>query len=389
MKNLVVSAVLLLACHPLCAETIRLDWLERQVTPPPVLSNLTGDPADLGLAGARLSVADIATTGKFLKIDWDLHETIVAPEDDFLTAAKKTLAEGAKVLIVRAPAADLLALADLPEARGALIFNTAAPDQKLRDEDCRANVLHTIPSLAMRSDALAQLLLKKGWGHLALITGPQPEDRAFAEALKASLTKFGLALAGEKDWPLTSDMRRSGAAEVPLFTQDLPDHDVLLVADERGDFARYIPFNTWLPRPVAGSEGLSAKGWTEVVEDYGAAQLQDRFRVAASRPMQDEDFAAWVAVAAISDARTRAGKADPETLRSFLLSDKARIAAFLGQPVSFRPWDGQMRQPMPLVTDRAVVAMAPLEGFLHAENELDTLGTDRPETHCTAFGATP
>ena len=40
-------------------------------------------------------------------------------------------------------------------------------------------------------------------------------------------------------------------------------------------------------------------------------------------------------------------------------------------------------------TDRAVVAMAPLEGFLHAENELDTLGTDRPETLCKAFGANP
>lgn len=389
MKNLVASAALMLACAPLGAETIRLDWLERQIEAPPVLSNLAGDPADLGLGGARLSLADIATTGKFLKIDWQLHETIVAPEEDFLTAAKKTLSEGARVLIVRAPAADLLALADLPEARGALIFNTAAPEPQLRAEDCRANVLHTLPTTAMRTDALAQQLRAKRWTDLALITGPQLEDKAFAAALKASLTKFGLTLAGEKDWPLSADMRRSGAAEVPLFTQDLPEHDVLLVADERGDFARYIPFNTWAPRPVAGSEGLSAKGWTEVVEDYGAAQLQLRFREAAGRPMQDEDFSAWVAIAAISDARTRAGTADPETLRSFLISDKARIAAFLGQPVSFRPWDGQMRQPMPLVTERAVVAMAPLEGFLHQTNELDTLGTDRPETLCKAFGANP
>jgi len=389
MHTRLLTLVLMIACGPAAAEVVRLDWLERQVTPPPVLSNLAADPADLGLAGARLSVTDIATTGKFLKIDWQLHETVVAPEADFLSAARKTLAEGAQVLVVRAPAADLLALADLPEARGALIFNTAAPEPQLRGSDCRANVLHAIPSTDMRTDALAQLLLQKRWGNLALVTGPQPEDKAFAEALKASLTKFGLALAGEKDWPLTADMRRSGAAEVPLFTQDLPDHDVLLVADERGDFARYIPYNTWLPRPVAGSEGLTAKGWTEVVEDYGAAQLQVRFRQAAGRPMQDEDFAAWVAIAAISDARTRAGKADPATLRSFLISDKARIAAFLGQPVSFRDWDGQMRQPLPLVTERAVVAMAPLEGFLHQANELDTLGTDRPETLCKAFGANP
>ncbi|ETD81464.1 branched-chain amino acid ABC transporter substrate-binding protein [Rhodobacter capsulatus B6] len=389
MHKAFLTAMALMAGGPAAAETVRLDWLQHQVTPPVVLSNLAGDPADLGLAGARLSLADIATTGKFLKIDWALHETVVPPEADFLAAAQRLLAAGARVLIVRAPAADLLALADLPEAQGALIFNTAAPEPRLRAEDCRANVLHTLPSTAMRTDALAQQLRAKRWESLALITGPQPEDKAFAAALKASLTKFGLTLAGEKDWPLSADMRRSGAAEVPLFTQDLPEHDLLLVADERGDFARYIPFNTWLPRPVAGSEGLSAKGWTEVVEDYGAAQLQLRFRSAASRPMQDADFAAWAAIAAISDARTRTGTADPAALRSFLLSDKARIAAFLGQPVSFRPWDGQMRQPMPLVTERAVVAMAPLEGFLHQTNELDTLGSDRPETLCKAFGATP
>ena len=41
-----------------------------------------------------------------------------------------------------------------------------------------------------------------------------------------------------------------------MFTQDLRDHDVLLVADEVGDFGRYVLYNTWQPRPVAGSEGL-------------------------------------------------------------------------------------------------------------------------------------
>ena len=385
MQRFFMTLALGLAFAPAQAETIRLDWLERQVLAPPVLSNLAGDPPDLGLAGARLSVADIATTGKFLNIDWELHETIVPPDAEFLAAAQQALDAGAKLLIVRAPAADLLALADLAQAQGALIFNTAAPDTDLRGANCRANVLHAIPSTAMRTDALAQMLLAKNWRKLALVTGPQPEDRAYADALKASLAKFGLGLAGEKDWPLTSDMRRSGAAEVPLFTQDLPEHDILLLADERGDFARYIPYNTWLPRPVAGSEGLQALGWSEVVEDFGAAQVQLRFRQAAGRAMQAEDFAAWGAVAAISDARTRAGSADPATIRSFLISDKARIAAFLGRPVSFRAWDGQMRQPIPLVTDGAVIALAPLEGFLHAQNELDTLGADRPETLCTAF----
>ena len=67
------------------------------------------------------------------------------------------------------------------------------------------------------------------------------------------MSKFGLTIAAEKAWSFDADMRRVASEEVPAFTQDLPEHDLLLVADERGDFARYIPYNTWVPRPVAGS----------------------------------------------------------------------------------------------------------------------------------------
>lgn len=386
MRSFLMMAAVALACAPAWAEPMRIDWLERQVVPPPVLSNMRADPDDLGRAGAELSLADIATTGKFTGQDYDLAQTIVAPDADFLAAARAVLAAGARVLIVRAPAPDLLALADLPQAQDALIFNTAAPETALRGGDCRSNVLHSLPSVAMRTDALAQFLVTRRWTRLALVTGPQPEDRAFAEALRASLTKFGLALAGAKDWPFEADMRRAAAAEVPLFTQDLPEHDVLLVADERGDFARYMAYNTWLPRPLAGSEGAVPEGWSGVVEQNGAAQLQNRFRARWGREMRAPDYAAWAAVAAVGDAVTRTGSHDPAALRAYLLSDKARIAGFLGRPLSFRPWDGQMRQPIPIVTGRAVIAQAPFEGFLHAVNELDSLGPDRPETDCHAFG---
>lgn len=370
------------------AAPVRIDLIDRQVVPPPILSNLIAPPDDLGDAGARLGVADIATTGRFTGHDYTLHETIVPPEADFLAAARATLADGARLLVVKAPKADLLALADLPEAQDALIFNTADPDDALRGADCRANLLHTTPSLAMRADALAQFALKKQWTRLALVHGPHPEDLAFADAIRAALVKFGIKLAGEKAWTFDADMRRVAAAEIPLFLQDLPEHDMLVVADERGDYGRYIAYNTWLPRPLAGSEGIMPKGWSGVVENWGAAQLQGRFREAADREMRPEDFAAWTAVAAIGEAVTRTGGADPADMRAFMTSDKFRLAAFLGTPLSFRPWDGQLRQPVPLVTERAVVGTAPLEGFLHERSELDTLGRDLPDTECTRFGET-
>ena len=59
-------------------------------------------------------------------------------------AAREALASS-RVLFVDAPAEGLLAVADLPEAQGALIFNVASGERRLRDADCRANVLHTIP----------------------------------------------------------------------------------------------------------------------------------------------------------------------------------------------------------------------------------------------------
>lgn len=395
MRQFLIAAAVTVCAVSLCAvgaagaETLRIDWLERQVTPPPVLTNMQSIPKTLGLDGARLSLADISTTGKFTGMDYRLVETVVPPEGAFLPAARAALADGARVLVVRAPAEDLLALADLPEARDVLIFNTAAPEGRLRGTDCRANVLHSLPSQAMRTDALAQFLVMKRWTKLALLAGRHPDDIGYAEALKGSLKKFGLKLLAEKNWDIDASMRRAASAEVPLFTQDLPDHDLLLIADEIGDFSRYVAYNTWRARPLAGSEGAMPLGWSGVVEQNGAAQLQNRFREANAREMTDDDFAAWVAVASIGDAVLRAKALEPQAIRAHLISPKARIAAFLGRPVSYRDWDGQMRQPIPVVTERAVIALTPLEGFLHATNELDTLGTDRPETQCKAFGEAP
>lgn len=385
-KRLAIIGAAMTACATSAAALeVRIDMVERQVVPPPILSNLIAPPEDLALAGARLGLSDIAATGRFMGDDFTLTETRIAPGDDLRPAIEALLAKGARLILVKAPAEDMLALADLAAADGAVIFNVSDPSETLRGAECRANVLHTTPSLAMRTDALAQFALKKRWTRLALLQGPNPEDAAFADALRASLTKFGLSLAAEKAWAFDADMRRVASEELPAFTQDLPDHDLLLVADERGDFGRYIPYNTWVPRPVAGSEGIMPLGFSGVVENWGAAQLQTRFRDLSGREMQATDFAAWAAAAAIGEAVTRTRSADPDVLHDYLLSDGFRLAGFLGTPLSFRAWDGQMRQPIPLVTERAVVVTAPLEGFLHEFSELDTLGQDRPGTSCTAF----
>ncbi|MEP2892725.1 ABC transporter substrate-binding protein [Tateyamaria sp.] len=371
--------------QPAQADTeLSVGYLKVEVPRPATLSNLDEVPENLGLAGVETGLQDNLTTGKFLKQTYTLSTNIVVSEDDPVATAKKMLAQS-PYLILDAPADVLLQIADLTEAKDALIFNATAADVVLRDKDCRANVLHSQPSYAMRTDALAQLLVKKRWSDLVMIEGTYPQDAAYAAALRRSLTKYGLKLSDSKIWDANADMRRTASQEIPLFTQDFGDYDALLLADEVQDFGRFVLYNTWHARPVVGSEGLSALTWSPVIEQWGAAQLQNRFRDEHARSMRGADYAAWAAMRTLGEAVTRTNKTDVATLRAYILSDAFELAGFKGRPLTYRTWNGQLRQPIALAHPRALVAQAPLEGFLHQTNEMDSLGLDHPESTCEAF----
>ncbi len=383
-----LCAALAVCAMPMAAVAETMDitvtWLRHVEPERPVLSNLDPIPEDRGRAGAALGLEDNQTTGRFLGQTYRL-DIVEVPKDTDPTAAATAALAVSPFLILDATAESLLKIADLPQAQSAVLFNSSASDVALRAGSCRANLFHTLPSDAMKADALMQFARLKRWEDLAMIQGAAPRDTVWAEALRASATKFGMKLGDGKLWEFDADMRRNAAQEVPLFTQDLPDHDLLLVADVANDFARYIAYNTWEPRPIAGSEGLIPTAWSPVVEQWGAAQLHSRFTDLAARDMTARDYAAWAAMRAIGEAVTRTKSTDPATLRAYMLSDEFELAGFKGRPQSFRSWNGQMRQPIPLVTRSAVVAQAPLPGYLHQRTELDTLGIDAPEATCTAF----
>lgn len=247
---------------PLCAETtLNIGYLRVEQPLPPTLSNLDPIPDDNGLAGAQTGLADNLTTGKFLGQKYELTVTEVFEGEDPLAAARNLLSSS-PYLVIDAGPEDIVAIADLAEAEGAILFNTSAGDLALRDGECRRNLLHTLASDAMRTDALAQMLVKKRWEDLVMITGTHAADTSYAEAMRRSLTKFGLSLEAEKEWVFDADMRRNASQEVPLFTQDFGDYDALIIADEVHDFGRYVLYNTWQARPVVGSEGLSSVGWS-------------------------------------------------------------------------------------------------------------------------------
>jgi ABC transporter substrate binding protein (PQQ-dependent alcohol dehydrogenase system) len=373
----------------LCAEpqAVRIGWLSQAVKRALPLTYLDQPPEDEGIQGARLGIADDNTTGNFTGQSFELVERVVPEDGDVLASFRDLVASGVRLVVTDLAAPELLSLADLPEAATATIFDTAASDDRLRGKDCRANLLHLLPSRAMLADALVQYLVVKRWTNLLLVVGHGEGDREFAADIRHAAQKFQARIVEEKPWIFVPGARRTDTghfaiqAEVARFTQGVR-YDVLVVADEADEFGDQLSYRTVDPRPVAGSQGLVPSAWARPHEQWGATQLQDRFQRQAKRWMTDRDYAAWMAVRAIGEAATRTKSTDPATISAFLRSDRFELAAYKGARLSFRSWDGQLRQPVLLADARSLVSVSPPPAFLHQFSALDTLGIDQPETKC-------
>ena len=388
MKPVFVAALLVFVAGRGAAEPLSIDvGMLRQPHTHETLSILDIPAEDDAIAGARLGVADNNTTGKFTNQTFDV---IDAPFNDDVTASlDRLLARNIKFIIADLPPDALIAAADRARGKGALIFNISAPDERLREADCRADVIHIAPSRAMLADALAQYLVWKKWPRWLLIRGSRPEDELLAQAYRRAAKKFGAKIVEERVYEDPGAGRRSDSGhtqtqrEMPVLTQSAPAYDVLLAVDESNVFAGYLPYRTWDPRPVAGSAGLYPTSWDPGHEQWGAHQLQNRFMQLNHRPMNARDNAAWLAMRMIGEAATRTGSDSAEKIRAFMLGGDFSMAAFKGVRLSLRAWNQQLRQPILLSDGRMTVSVSPQEGFLHQTTELDTLGLDRPETGCS------
>lgn len=365
---------------------VRAAVLRVDVAGRPPVSRLDLPPEDLGFAGARLGTADNATTGRFMGHNFVTEEVTATPETA-LEAMQKIVASGAKLVVTLADDETTVALADAA-GEGVMVFNARARGDALRGEQCRANLFHTAPSRAMLADALAQFLVWKKWDEWFLIEGSHPGDKAMAGAYRRAATKFGAEIVEERVFEDTGGARATDSglvqiqAQIPSFTQRAEDHDVVVAADETGLFAAYLPYHTWEPRPVAGSAGLRPMSWHPAMEMWGGTQFQSRFEKLANRPAREEDYQVWLALRAVGEAATRTGSAEMAVLRDYMLSDQFQLGAFKGQPLTWRDWDGQLRQPILLGSGPIVATVSPQAEYLHQVSQLDTLGIDRPETTC-------
>ena len=159
----VVSVVVMPAVSRAGEQLVQIGWLSQAVNRALPLSYLDQPPRDEGIQGARLGIADNDTTGHFTGQSFTLTEAVVPADGDVAAGLRELAMKGVRLVVTDLAAPELLSVDGMPEATGITFFDAGSTDDRLRGEDCRANILHLLPSRAMLADALVQYLVAKRW----------------------------------------------------------------------------------------------------------------------------------------------------------------------------------------------------------------------------------
>lgn len=344
-----------------------------------------GHPAGRAIEGVKLGAEDSAFELEAAGVEMPVREVLINDAAGLPKALAELKAAKVQHIVADLPEPLLRQLVQTAPAAlgGALIVNAGLDNDSLRGAQCAPHLLHTYPSRAMLSDALAQYLAARNWRKVLLLTGPDAADALQTEAFQRSARRYGLKVTQQKPFKLTGDPRDRDLSNTRLLTGER-EHEVVAVMDANGEFARLLPYATQWPRPVVGANGLTAQPWHPQWERNGGPQLTRRFAKQESRPMLGHDWAAWAAAKAVAAALVDAPRAPVAQHIQRLRTGQSYIDGFKGPRLSFRAWDGQLRQPIFLTHGDGVAGLAPLDGVLHPKDVLDTLGVDEAETACKA-----
>ncbi len=357
--------------------------------------------------GAEVALKEGQQSGSFMRLEFALNRFAGDNSDAMAAQIREWYAAGTQFVVLDLPAYLVAEVADKVADLPIMLFNVSARDDSLRNEACRANVFHTLPSESQYADTLVQYLVNKRWTNVLVLQGPATDDALMVQALQRSVTKFGARIVEVVPFIVTNDPRYRDQTNVALMTANRPNYDAVFVADSGHEFGRFVPYQTNAPRPVVGTAGLQPRAWHWTWDHDDAAQLQHRFEAnslldvilemgdinpqdlqqrfeanAMPRQMNDAQFAAWVAVRSVYINAIRTRGNNYEAIREHMLSEDANLDSLKGNPMTIRTWDNQVRTPMLLATADAVIARAPFPEYLHQTNVLDTLGMDSPETKC-------
>jgi ABC transporter substrate binding protein (PQQ-dependent alcohol dehydrogenase system) len=343
--------------------------------------------ADFGLQGARFGIKELNANGQFLGVQFDIRKLVVPADADLAADVRPTLRTRPALIVADLKAKDLLALADMQEAQGGVIVDARTSDDELRQDECRNNVFHVLPSWDMRAAALSHFMADKGWRHWLLLTGATDDDVHYSTALRRAGRAGGAKVVQEARLPAVgpdSSLTQQQVDErIEAVTRSRSTYDVIFVTDLDDAIGERVMFGAALPRVLAGTQGLRAVAWDPQFRDFAARGFEYRFLQFASRTMSERDYGNWLAVSVLGEAVMRGHATNPTEVRSYLRSDRFSVAAFKGEPLSFRDGGQQLRQPVLLFAPRILVALSPPGVPPGAGARPSTAtGASRPRSEC-------
>jgi ABC transporter substrate binding protein (PQQ-dependent alcohol dehydrogenase system) len=334
------------------------------------------------IAGARLGLKDIKPFQRMAKVKFKLMDlrikNIDSAADDIFNHINSN---NIKIILLDFPASELSKIVNKISDLNIAIINISSKNNKLRSANCHKNVFHTIPSERMLSDSLAQYLSDKKWRKVLILTGPLEIDKAKSASFIESAKQFGLKIIDNRNFLLGNDPRARDQNDLDFLTGSAK-YDAVYVSDTHKEFSYRVPFATHIPSAVIGSSGLTPRAWHWSYLRHGAPQVHGRFERMNKRRMTEEDWAAWVAIRAIAEALVRFKDNENFSFHDAFVSENFKLDGSKGPVLNFRKWNRQLRQPIMLSTDNWVTSIAPLESFVHRENNLDTIGIDSKTSKC-------
>jgi len=359
------------------SETIQISYIKQVSASPAGVPDYLSLADDDGVAGAKVGIIDANKTGKFLGYQLNL-KTISLQESQSLTEEQQASVKSSIAIVIDTGITDFNRTIELINKinPSAVLLNVRNQFDDARSKYCSQSIVHIAPSYQMKSDALGQWLLTKRIKDILMIHGPTEEDQAYVDAFESTAKKFRLNIVDAKEWKFSFDLRRNAFTEIPVFTRTRKKYEAVFSVDHANQFAYSLPFNTHFLVPVIGSAGLQPTGWHVSHEQWGARQLQGRFKEIAGRQMSEFDYYGYVAITAVSTAVQQLKERTGTAIYNQLIVQQANIAAYKGRQLTFRKSTRQLRQPILLANAGALVTHAPLSGFLHPSNDLDTLGDE-------------
>ena len=334
------------------------------------------------LAGAKLGLKDIKPFQRMAKVKFKLMnlriKNIDSAADDILNHINSN---NIKIVLLDFPASELLNVVIKTSDLNIAIINISSKNNELRSYKCHQNLFHTIPSERMLSDSLAQYLSDKKWRKVLILTGPLDIDKAKSNSFIESAKQFGLKIIDNRDFLLGNDPRAREQNDLDFLTGSAK-YDAVYISDTHKEFSYRVPFATHKPSAVIGSSGLTPRAWHWSYLRHGAPQVHGRFERMNKRRMTEEDWAAWIGMRAIAEALVRFKDNENFSFHDAFVNENFKLDGSKGPVLNFRKWNRQLRQPIMLSTDNWVTSIAPLESFVHRENNLDTIGIDSKTSKC-------